>query len=332
MKKRTMVSGTALCLLSSVFLLVALTASPASADFYVIAGSRGVGTKITSLPYTISSPGFYYITKDLSCSGAHGIIISADNVTVDLMGFSLSGDGTGSYDGIYMSGRANVEIRNGTVRNFGLDGIHETSSVAKGHRVINIRARDNGNRGINVLSKNSLVERCTSMGNGSYGIVAGNGSTITGNTCYTNSDYGIYAYSGVTVTGNTCYYNSSYGIYANTGATVTGNTCRDNEDHGIWASTGSTVTGNTCYSNDSDGIHTDIGATVTGNTCSSNDSDGIYANTGSTVTGNTCYGNGGYGIYLCGHNLVDQNTAYNNTGGNMTACATCEFGINVAAP
>ena len=29
-------------------------------DFYVIAGGGGVGTKITSLPYTITKPGFYY--------------------------------------------------------------------------------------------------------------------------------------------------------------------------------------------------------------------------------------------------------------------------------
>jgi hypothetical protein len=32
----------------------------AEGDFYMVAvGNRGVGTKITSLPYTLTAPGFY---------------------------------------------------------------------------------------------------------------------------------------------------------------------------------------------------------------------------------------------------------------------------------
>jgi hypothetical protein len=38
-----------------------VTTAPALADgdFYVVAVGGGVGTKITSLPYPINSPGFY---------------------------------------------------------------------------------------------------------------------------------------------------------------------------------------------------------------------------------------------------------------------------------
>ena len=50
-----------------------LSAAPVPADdgFYVIAaGQPSVGTKITSLPYTISTPGYYYLTGNLSMAAA----------------------------------------------------------------------------------------------------------------------------------------------------------------------------------------------------------------------------------------------------------------------
>ena len=53
-------------------------------------------TPISSLPYTINESGSYYVTGNLSSTGS-GIIIESSGVTVDLMGFSLTGDGTSSY-------------------------------------------------------------------------------------------------------------------------------------------------------------------------------------------------------------------------------------------
>ncbi|MCD4742361.1 MAG: hypothetical protein K8R67_07800 [Desulfobacteraceae bacterium] len=80
-------------LLNIVLLLLIFNTSIVFADFYIIAGNRGVGTKITSLPYEISSPGYYYIAENLS--------FAANN-----------------YDWIYIDFPYNVEIRTGTVRNF----------------------------------------------------------------------------------------------------------------------------------------------------------------------------------------------------------------------
>ncbi len=48
---------------------------------------------ISSLPFTISAGGSYYLTKSLS--GAQGITITATRVTLDLNGFSLTGPGAG---------------------------------------------------------------------------------------------------------------------------------------------------------------------------------------------------------------------------------------------
>ena len=49
-------------------------------------------TPISSLPYTISEPGSYYVTGNLSSTGS-GIVIQASGVTVDLMGFSVTRGG-----------------------------------------------------------------------------------------------------------------------------------------------------------------------------------------------------------------------------------------------
>ena len=125
-------------LLLAVVGAVLLSSAPLWADdgFYVVAVGGGVGTKISSLPYTISTPGFYYLSKDLSTSGA-GITVNASHVTIDLMGFSLVGtDKTNT--GIYISGKTNVEVRNGTVRFFD-KGIFEDSGNGANHRIINVR-------------------------------------------------------------------------------------------------------------------------------------------------------------------------------------------------
>jgi hypothetical protein len=78
-------------------------------------------TTITSLPYEITTRGYYTINTNLTSSG-HGIVVKANNVTIDLKGYTIEGSGTGSYYGIYINGRNNVEIRNGTIRNFGSTG------------------------------------------------------------------------------------------------------------------------------------------------------------------------------------------------------------------
>jgi parallel beta-helix repeat protein len=287
-----------------------------------------IGTEIKFLPYEIDSPGFYYITQDLtSPAGTHGITITADNVTLDLMGFSLIGHGgTGNYDGVFMDGRTNVEIRNGTIMNFRF-GIHENNYNSKGHLIINVKAVSN-ETGIYLNSKGNMVNGCKVLSNIEMGIYVGAGSSITGNTAHDNGSLGIITHNGSIITGNTVYGNGFGGIQAGSGSTVTGNTAHDNISLGILAGYGSTVNGNTAYQNEN-GIYAYNGSTITGNTAFNNSSTGINAFSGSTVIGNTARDNGAWGIYLGGPNLVDQNTAYNNTLGDMNVCQSCEFGTNV---
>lgn len=179
------------------FVLVVATAlffasgiSLARAEFYVISVPAGVGTPITSAPYTISSPGFYYFRKDLTSSGT-GITVNTDNVTIDLMGFSLTGSGTGYFMGIDITGgRNNVEIRNGTVRNFSGHGINDINAGLR-QRIINMRVQDNGAYGIHISGNSHLVQNCNVSGNGGTGINLIGKSNVIGNVCIDNGGSGI---------------------------------------------------------------------------------------------------------------------------------------------
>ena len=59
---------------------------------------------------TISDEGSYYLTQDI----AGGIVISADNVDLDLNGFSVLG-GSGTSHSISASGISNLSIHGGTI-------------------------------------------------------------------------------------------------------------------------------------------------------------------------------------------------------------------------
>src|SRR5438034_6089887 len=58
-------------------------------------------TPISSAPYIITNSGSYYLTTNLYAASGDGITISANNVTVDLNGFALTGNSSSS--GIYFS-------------------------------------------------------------------------------------------------------------------------------------------------------------------------------------------------------------------------------------
>ena len=261
--------------------------------------------------FIIYDPGSYYLTGDRYAIGS-GIFVNADNVTIDLMGYSLIGFDTGMSTGIDMYARQNVEIRNGTVRDFHSRGIDESSN-GKGHRILNVRVISNEGFGMFLLGEGHLVKNCTARGNAVTGIRVGSASTVSDNIAYENVGDGIYAESGSVVTGNTVFDND-YGIKVGIGSTVSGNSAYQNRYRGISAGSGSTVTGNTAYKNQG---------------------HGILSGLGSTISGNTAYQNQYSGIWLSGNNLVDQNTVYDNnqSGGiyvNMNNPGNCTFGVNHA--
>jgi hypothetical protein len=280
----------------------------AQGDFYVIAGAGRVGTKISSLPYTISNPGFYFLGGDLTSSG-NGITVDADNVTIDLMGYNLTGPGkaSGGNVGIDINSHNNIEIRNGTVQNFGSHGVASTTN-RKQHRAMNLRVANNGGTGINFyLCHSCQVKNCTVTENGLTGIWGG----------YENL-----------IEGNTVYLNGSVGIATDWGALVTGNNSSKNLGHGIHTSIAANIKGNTCYDNGGDGINVSNTCRVQGNSVISNTGSGISIGFSGAVLDNTASFNQQYGINVfSGQCLVDRNTAQSNTLGNHLASSTT--GLNL---
>jgi hypothetical protein len=191
--------------------LILLGVTPAGADdaIYVIGGGGGVGTKITSLPYTISAPGFYYLDRNLKATSGNGILINSDNgsVTLDLMGFSLSG--TAGNKGIYsMSAQSNIEVRNGTLTAWEWAIDLPTGTETIGIRVINVRVFGCNSGGIRVggASAGSLVKGCTVSNCIVDCGIQNNKGAIIGNTV-TNCPTGIRINSG-SIVGNNILCNT----------------------------------------------------------------------------------------------------------------------------
>ena len=174
--------------------------------FYVIAVGGGVGTKITSLPYTITQPGFYYLKDNLSTS-LNGIIVNANEVTLDLMGFSITGPGSTSGQGIYINGVKNVEVRNGNLKNFqvGIWATYDTET--RNFRLANIKVRG-CNTGIQGDAYGTVITCCEATTNVTGILSNAYGGLIDKNTSSFNSSYGflIDDFKGI-VTNNTATDN-----------------------------------------------------------------------------------------------------------------------------
>jgi parallel beta-helix repeat protein len=93
-------------------LLIAVPAS-ASATERLTFGDRG--------PNVITRPGQYVLRRSVTMAGdGPAVVIKANNVTLDLDGYSLSGPGGKTSVGILVEGQHNVRIRNGHVASFGI--------------------------------------------------------------------------------------------------------------------------------------------------------------------------------------------------------------------
>ncbi|MFP5238193.1 MAG: hypothetical protein ACLGQW_00025 [Acidobacteriota bacterium] len=199
----------------AVVLLFILAASPAfsQGEFYVATAiPPGVGTKIKSLPYTITSPGLYYLGGNLSYSAAgYAITISANDVVLDLMGFELLGNPASH--GIHVNNNS-VVIRNGAVRGF--DTGVSTAWYKYGLHLNNLRAYA-GRNGFD-LSVNDFasVVGCDCSGNSEIGVALKAG-LVSG--CMANANgTGYYIAGAANVLGNSATGNSYRGFDINSGS------------------------------------------------------------------------------------------------------------------
>jgi hypothetical protein len=217
----------------------------------------------TLTPIVISQQGSYYLAEDiLAFPGAHGIEITASNVTLDLNGFTVYGNTeVGSLDGIHVTAsKENITIMNGTVRDFFNDGVDSQTDYS---RMSNLVVLNNLQDGIKVTGTSAIIRDCIARSNGADGISAGASATLIGNAVGDNGGTGILA----------------------TSAVVAHCTARGNTGDGIWVNNGSVVRGCCAVSNTQDGIEAEQ-SLVQGNSAVNNGGSDIVPDATSEIIEN----------------------------------------------
>src|SRR5688572_31459241 len=156
---------------------------------------------------TLNEAGAYVVGRNIAANG-DCFVLAADFVNVDLDGFVISGNGTGSAFVEQLAvGRRGLGVRNGVVTGF-----------ANGVFMLN--------------SSGMVIDRMHFTNNGTIGVRAGNMVTVS-NSMFFNNGGGIALDQRAAVTGNTVNDNAGGGISAGLGSTVTGNAVGRNAGNGI---------------------------------------------------------------------------------------------------
>jgi parallel beta-helix repeat protein len=253
-----------------------------------------------SLPYAISQAGSYYLTDNVTASGGTaGIVITSDDVTIDLNGFSLVGGGSGSVAGIDVVSaiHQNQCVRNGTVRGWTKGGVRLINS--RNCRLEKLLVSDNtGDAGISV-SQYSIIADCAAYNNATYGIYLAGTSNVVTHCVSSGNETGFWANDHAVFSDCTATLNKGVGISADRSVivrcTVAGN--QGIGISGISVFSSSTVKDCTVTENKGDGIHAGAGNLIEGNNCASNGA-GIVAGDGSTVINCTSQSNATDGIHV----------------------------------
>ena len=218
----------------------ALTPPGAPAPLFKTLDQVEPRTPISSLPYTITNSGSYYLTGSFVVAGGVALNIAADGVTLDLRGFTITStnDPAGGF-GIQISGtRRNIDIRNGHLQGGGtniggtfsgpgfLQGITFTGGGPQNVRVTGVNVSSCQTRGISLGAEYStVVSQCTVRTVGTEGITAGivsdsvvtdsNGSGINAKTVHNSIGSGGTGTGLIAETASNCKGTSHTGIGLN---------------------------------------------------------------------------------------------------------------------
>ena len=331
--------------------ILELVESATSNRFEVDLNRLQPGTIITNIPFTISEPGFYYLTHSLSNSvnNGDGIIIDANDVTIDLMGNKLVGgvfSGVNSDDGIFVSGsHTNIKIRNGGVIGWNGDGINALN--ADFSIFTDLHVRSNNGDGL-VGDFNNLMYLVTAYSNGLDGIEGDDGTVIYLSTAGQNDDNGIQTSEGCTVFACASFDNATDGFDIAAGSTIESCAASDNGVFGFDIALGGRATRCTAYDNMSNGfdmasacilrdcisslnnghgVRMFANSYVTDSKFHENDLDGIrISSTDCHIQGNQTTDNDQVGIHATSSgSFIVQNTAAGNLT-NYLINANCSFG------
>jgi hypothetical protein len=189
-------------------------------------------------PYTITQPGSYKLSGNLIVpANTGGVVITADRVTLDLNGFSISGPLTctgrpvtscsGSTAGVgVFSNNQEITVKNGFVEGMATEGVLLDGN---GSLVEEVHASQNGS-GISV--SDGIVRRCTADSNRGTGMIAtgvlennkakGNGgdgidgvhAVVRGNEAISNAGAGVGISSGTAVENSSSFNGTGIDVFS----------------------------------------------------------------------------------------------------------------------
>jgi hypothetical protein len=314
--------------------------------------------------FTISVPGSYYLTTNLTSTKSSVVHITSANVTVDLSGYTIAGNGSGN--GILIdSGASCCTVRNGSVTNCST-GINDSGSHGSSYLNLAVSACSYEGlvSGLNNLIEGCQVENCTcfialhavngsivrhcavAYNIGDYGIAAEANSTVIECSVYTNTYTGtsdgtaaaIWTGPGCNVIGCVLGNNTGVGgIFANAGCTinnctVTGQSSEVASSAGIYAYaystvTGCTVTGTSSTTNSPHGFLLGTAVTMANCTAAGNKGDGFQYGANCLITGCAAHSNSGNGFHgTSTGNRLDGNFATGNSGtGILSSSASADY-------
>lgn len=225
------------------FAAMAVGSSTVSADVVSINQKSAQAGKVTEgdapgFPVTISEPGSYRLSSNLvvTDAGVTVIEITADDVTLDLGGFSIVGPNSCAGTPVVCT------ISGGGI---GVKAVADTGTSPENVRVMNGTVRGMGAHGVRLIGNGTAVERVNAVSNGGPGIVVGLGSIIDSvarfngsgaavvglivrGTIATNNSFGIFIRPGGVATGNSATFNAATGLSVQCPAVVVGNTTSNN--------------------------------------------------------------------------------------------------------
>jgi Right handed beta helix region len=251
------------------------------------------GSEITTPGATIT------LTEDLHCDG-RGIIVRASNVTINLAGHAMVGDGSDEYDdalgypaGIALFAATNTRIMGGTITGFA-NGLRVEHSNATSVQNLVINGTDNF--GMIVTDSNGVaLDHTTLTGPGHDGSgVSGIYGTNVSNFAATNTVISQWPDSGL--------YMSPVAGFLLSHSTVTENA---GDGISVWNARGRVEINNSTFATNYNGVmlgHSGASGSVliSNSTMRDNVQHGLYTInvTNSRVVGVTANNNGGEGIWM----------------------------------
>lgn len=259
---------------------------------------------ITSLPFSITNSGSYQLMTNIVATGTvSGISIKANDVSLDLNGFALIGNGTGTGSGIIVpASQKRITIRNGTISRWPASGIDAANAAAC--IIENVNVRSCGNDGI-AVGHSSTIRSCMAVSNSPTGSGSGfnlaRGCTIMRCIAIANgasSGFGFNLTDECTAIANIAM-GSYVGIHAGNGSIVRCCTVANNVLTGIETFDNCQIIGNVCFQNNGDFLSS---------------SDIELLGNRSTFDGNVC-SSGYYGFHQTGslaNNVIIRNNSKNH--------------------